>query len=182
LPEETLVASKGLTLVFTGDGKGKTTAALGMALRAWGQGMKILILQFIKGGWTCGELIAAEKLGPNFIMRQMGEGFIRGSSDKDLDVHRAAAQNALEEAKKAVREGAVDMVVLDEINCAVHYGLVDVEDVLDIIRSKPPGLHLVITGRNVANEVMGLADLVTEMREVKHPFAAGMPAQKGIEF
>ncbi len=182
MSEETSVAARGLTLVFTGNGKGKTTAALGMALRAWGQGMKVLILQFIKGSWKCGELIAAEKLGPNFVIRQMGEGFIRCSNDKGLDGHRAAAQNALEEAKKAMREGAADMVVLDEINCAVHYGLVDVEDVLDIIRSKPPGLHLVLTGRNVANEVVGSADLVTEMREVKHPFAVGIPAQKGIEF
>lgn len=175
-------AARGLTLVFTGDGKGKTTAALGMALRAWGQGMKVLVLQFIKGGWKYGELKAVEKLGSNFVMRQMGEGFIKGSGEDGMEVHRTAAQNALQEARKAVREGAADMIILDEINYAVHYGLVDLADVLDIIRSKPPGVHLVLTGRNAADEVVELADLVTEMKEVKHPFAKGISAQKGIEF
>ncbi|KJS12181.1 MAG: cob(I)yrinic acid a c-diamide adenosyltransferase [Peptococcaceae bacterium BRH_c8a] len=174
--------TKGLTLVFTGNGKGKTTAALGMSLRAWGQDMKVLILQFIKGGWKYGELKAAEKLGPNYEMRQMGEGFIKGSGDDGLEAHRAAAQKALEEARNAVLDGRHDLVVLDEINYAVHYGLVDLADVLEIIRSKPPVLHLVLTGRNVAPEVVELADLVTEMKEIKHPYAAGISAQKGIEF
>jgi cob(I)alamin adenosyltransferase len=182
LSGETSVATRGLTLVFTGDGKGKTTAALGMALRAWGQGMKVLILQFIKGSWKYGELIAAEKLNPNFVIRQMGQGFIKSSIDEGLEIHRSAAQNALEEAKKAVLERAADMVVLDEINYAIHYGLVDMEDVLDIIRNKPPGLQLVLTGRYAADEVIRLADLVTEMREVKHPLTAGIKAQKGIEY
>lgn len=175
-------ASKGLTIVFTGNGKGKTTAALGMALRAWGQGMRVLVLQFIKGGWKCGELEAAEKLGPNFVLLQMGEGFICGANNEDWEVHCTAAQHALENAKKAIREGSFDMVVLDEINYAMYYGLVDVESVLDIIQSKPPGLHLVLTGRYADDEVVRLADLVTEMREVKHPLAAGIKAQKGIEF
>ncbi len=174
--------TKGLTLVFTGNGKGKTTAALGMALRAWGQGMKVLILQFIKGGWKYGELKAAEKLGPGFEMYQMGEGFIKGATDQGLEGHRAAAQKALEEARKAVGEGKHDLVILDEINYAVHYGLVDLADVLEIIRTKPAGLHLVLTGRNAAPEVEELADLVTEMKEIKHPYASGIPAQKGIEF
>ncbi len=174
--------TKGLTLVFTGNGKGKTTAALGMSLRAWGQGMKVLILQFIKGGWEYGELKAAEKLGPNYEMRQMGKGFIKGASDDGLEAHRAAAQIALEEARKAVQDGRHDLVVLDEINYAVHYGLVDLKDVLEIIRTKPPALHLVLTGRSVAPEVVELADLVTEMKEIKHPYTAGIPAQEGIEF
>lgn len=182
LLEKALDVTRGLTLVFTGNGKGKTTAALGMALRAWGQGMKVLILQFIKGGWKYGELKAAEKLGPRFVMQQMGEGFIKGSNDEGLELHRTAAQKALKEAQQVILEGAADMVVLDEINYAVHYGLVDKRDVLDIIRSKPPHLHLVLTGRNVSDEVAEMADLVTEMREVKHPFVAGIPAQKGIEF
>ena len=174
--------TKGLTLVFTGNGKGKTTAALGMSLRAWGQGMKVLILQFIKGGWKYGELKAAEKLGPHYEMRQMGEGFIKGAGGDELEAHRAAAQKALAEARNAVLDGRYDLVVLDEINYAVHYGLVDLADVLEVIRSKPPALHLVLTGRNVAPEVVELADLVTEMKEIKHPYAAGVPAQKGIEF
>ncbi|SFG99023.1 cob(I)yrinic acid a,c-diamide adenosyltransferase [Desulfotomaculum arcticum] len=174
--------TKGLVLVFTGNGKGKTTAALGMALRAWGQEMKVLVLQFIKGGWKYGELIAAEKLGPNFEMRQMGEGFIKDTGGNGLEAHRAAAQKALVQAAQAVRAGEHDLVILDEINYALSYGLVDLKDVLEIIKSKPPEMHLVLTGRNVADEVVELADLVTEMREIKHPFAAGIPAQKGIEF
>lgn len=174
--------TRGLTLVFTGNGKGKTTAALGMAMRAWGQGMKVLVLQFIKGGWKYGELKAAEKLGPAFEMRQVGEGFIKGSGEEGLKAHRAAAQEALVQARRAVQEEEYDMIILDEINYAVNYGLVDLPDVLDLIRSKPPRLHLVLTGRNAAGDVVELADLVTEMREVKHPFAAGIPAQKGIEF
>lgn len=174
--------TKGLTLVFTGNGKGKTTAALGMALRAWGQGMKVLVIQFIKGGWKYGELKAGEKLGPGFEMRQMGEGFIKGTGDDGLETHRAAAQKALEEARRAVSKPQHDLVILDEINYAVHYGLVELADVLEIIRSKPPGLHLVLTGRNVAPEVVELADLVTEMKEIKHSYVAGIPAQKGIEF
>lgn len=174
--------TKGLTLVFTGDGKGKTTAALGMALRAWGQGMKVLVLQFIKGGWKYGELMASDKLGPGFEMRQMGQGFIKGTGEDALAEHRAAAQKALAEARKAVSAPEHDLIILDEVNYAVHYGLVELEDVLEIIKSKPPGLHLVLTGRHVADEVVELADLVTEMRVIKHPFEAGIPAQKGIEY
>lgn len=174
--------TRGLTLVFTGNGKGKTTAALGMAMRAWGQGMKVLILQFIKGGWKYGELKAAEQLGPSFTMQQMGEGFIRDAGEEGLEAHRVAAQKALEQGRRAIQEGAYDMIVLDEINYAITYGLVELADVLELIRQKPPGLHLVLTGRNAADEVVELADLVTEMREIKHPFAAGIPAQKGIEF
>jgi len=174
--------TRGLTLVFTGNGKGKTTAALGMALRAWGQGLNVLILQFIKGGWKYGELKAAGRLGTGFEMRQLGEGFIRDTGEEGMEEHRRAAQKALEEARRAVLEGKHDMVILDEINYAVHYGLVDLADVLEIIRSKPSRLHLVLTGRNAAQEVVEAADLVTEMREVKHPFAAGIPAQKGIEY
>lgn len=172
----------GLTLVFTGNGKGKTTAALGMALRAWGQDMQVLILQFIKGGWKYGELKAAEKLDSRFEMQQMGEGFIRDAGDKDLEKHRIAAQKALAQARQAVREGKYDMLILDEINNAINYGLVDLADVSKIIHDKPSELHLVLTGRNVADEIVALADLVTEMREVKHPFASGIKAQKGIEF
>ncbi len=174
--------TKGLTLVFTGNGKGKTTAALGMAMRAWGQGMKVLMIQFIKGGWKYGELKAAEKLGPGFEMRQMGEGFIKDAGGDGLAVHRAAAQKALAEARQAAGEPGYDLVILDEINYAVHYGLVELADVLELIRAKPPGLHLVLTGRNAAPEVVELADLVTEMKEVKHPYSSGTKAQKGIEY
>jgi len=173
---------KGLVLVNTGNGKGKTTAALGMALRAWGQGMKVLVLQFIKGGWKYGELKAIEKLGPNFEIRQMGEGFIKGADESSLDPHRQAAQEALAAARKETAGGKYDMIILDEILYAVHYGLVALPDVLGIIDGKPAGLHLVLTGRNAPPEVMERADLVTEMREIKHPYQNGIQAQKGIEF
>lgn len=172
----------GLILVNTGDGKGKTTAALGMALRAWGQGMKVLVLQFIKGGWKYGELKAAEKLGPNFEMRQMGEGFIKGPGDQSLEEHRHAAAEALEAAKTEISSGKYDLVILDEILYAIHYGLVALDDALELMAKKPDRLHLVLTGRNAPPEIIEQADLVTEMKEIKHHYNKGIPAQKGIEF
>lgn len=173
---------KGLILVNTGNGKGKTTASLGMAFRAWGQGMKVLVLQFIKGGWKYGELKAVEKLGPNFEIRQMGEGFIKGADDKSLDEHRHAAQEALNAARTEVSSGKYDLIILDEILYAIHYGLVALDDVLALLDHKPENLHLVLTGRNAPQEIIERADLVTEMREIKHPYTQGISAQKGIEF
>ncbi|BAF58252.1 MAG: cob(I)yrinic acid a,c-diamide adenosyltransferase [Pelotomaculum sp.] len=173
---------KGLILVNTGNGKGKTTAALGMALRAWGQGMRVLVLQFIKGGWKYGELKAAEKLAPGFEIRQMGEGFIKGENDSALDEHRHAAQQALKAAGEEILSGKYDLIILDEILYALHFGLVSLDDVLALLAQKPEGLHLVLTGRNAPPEIIERADLVTEMREVKHHFTSGVPAQKGIEF
>lgn len=173
---------KGLVLVNTGNGKGKTTAALGTAFRAWGQGLKVLVLQFIKGGWKYGELKAAERLGEGFEIRQMGEGFIKGPSDNSLDEHRRAAREALAQARQEIVSGKYDLVILDEILYAVHYGLVELSELLNIIKEKPPGLHLILTGRYAPPEIIEAADLVTEMVEVKHPFASGMPAQKGIEY
>lgn len=173
---------KGLILVNTGNGKGKTTAALGMGLRAWGQGLKVLVLQFIKGGWKYGELKALEKLGPDFVIRQMGEGFIKGADDKSLDEHRHAAVEALQAARAEFSSGNYDLIILDEILYAIHYGLVAQDDVLNLLSAKPESLHVVLTGRNASPEIIDMADLVTEMREIKHPFTQGIPAQKGIEF
>ncbi len=173
---------KGLVLVNTGNGKGKTTAALGTALRAWGQGLKVLVLQFIKGGWKYGELKAAERLGEGFEIRQMGEGFIKGPEDSSLDEHRRAAREALAQARQEICSGKYDLIILDEILYAVHYGLVELNEVLDIINERPAGLHLILTGRYAPPEIIEAADLVTEMVEVKHPYASGMPAQKGIEY
>lgn len=173
---------KGLILVNTGNGKGKTTAALGMAFRAWGQGMKVLVLQFIKGGWKYGELKAAEKLGPNYEIRQMGEGFIKGADDQSLDEHRHAAREALKAAVTEITSNKYDMIILDEVLYAIRYGLVALDDVLALLDRKPEKLHLVLTGRNAPPEIVERADLVTEMREIKHPYAQGIPAQKGIEF
>lgn len=173
---------KGLILVNTGDGKGKTTAALGMGLRAWGQGLRVLVLQFIKGGWKYGELKAVQRLGPNFEMRQMGGGFIQGPDDKSLDEHRYAAQEALKAARTEIASNKFDLIILDEVLYAIHYGLVALDDVLALLAQKPEDLHLVLTGRNAPPEIVERADLVTEMREIKHPYTRGIPAQKGIEF
>ncbi len=177
------MAEKGLVIVHTGEGKGKTTAALGLALRAWGDGLRILILQFIKGGWTYGELRAIEelqKINGNIRVQQCGLGFTRRNSDKEAE-HREAARHALEEARKAIA-GGWDMVILDEINYAVKFGLVSEEDLLSLLDLRPPSLHLVLTGRDALPSLVNRADLVTEMKLVKHPFQQGIKAQKGIEF
>jgi len=173
---------KGLLLVNTGSGKGKTTAALGMALRAWGQGMKVLVIQFIKGDWGSGEVKAAERLGPGFKILPMGKGFIRTIDGNLPDAHRRAAQEAYNAAVAEISSGKYDLVILDEILYAIHYGLVSLDDALALIDRKPERLHLVFTGRCAPPEIVGRADLVTEMREVKHPFAEGVCAQKGIEY
>jgi len=172
--------NRGLVIVFTGNGKGKTTAALGMALRAWGQGMKILVLQFIKGGWVYGELMASGKL-TGFEIRQLGEGFVR-ESGKGAEVHRQAARKALEEARGEISSGQWDMVILDEIVYALGYNLFEEQELLDLISLKPPELHLVLTGRGAPRSLIDRADLVTEMKEVKHPYRQGIKAQKGVEF
>ena len=171
----------GLVIIHTGNGKGKTTAALGLALRAWGEGLKILILQFIKGGWKYGELKALDKFSPEITVKQCGEGFTR-RGNTDMKKHKEAAQNTLNEAKEAMLSGKWDMIILDEINYAVDFNLIPLNSVLDLISEKPAHLHLVMTGRNAKEELINCADLVTEMTEIKHPFKKGIKAQKGIEF
>lgn len=172
----------GLILVNTGNGKGKTTASLGLGLRAWGQGFKVLVIQFIKGNWKYGELQAAAALGPNFEMRQMGEGFVRNASEDAMADHRQAAQEALEMAEKEILSKQWDMIILDEINYAIKFGVLPLEAVLELLEIKPAALHLVLTGRDVRPEIIEKADLVTEMKEIKHPYKKGIKAQKGIEF
>lgn len=173
--------NRGLVLVFTGNGKGKTTAALGMALRAWGQGMKVLVLQFIKGSRTYGEVLATAKM-EGLEIRPLGEGFITGSDEKDMESHRLAARKALEEARSEITSGRWDMVVLDEIIYAAGFKLIREEDLLEIISVKPYGMHLVLTGRNAPRSLIDRADLVSEVKEVKHPYNQGIKAQKGVEF
>lgn len=173
--------TKGLVMVFTGNGKGKTTAAMGMALRAWGQGLKILMLQFIKGGKGYGELKAVEKL-PGFEIVSMGEGFVRDAGEDKMAGHRAAAREAMARAREEINSGRWDMIILDEINYAVGFGLLSEGEVLALIDMKPPELHLVLTGRNATGKVTEKADLVTEIKEIKHPYARGIKAQKGVEF
>lgn len=173
---------QGLIIVNTGNGKGKTTAALGLGMRAWGQGLKVLVLQFIKGNWKYGELQAAERMGDDFVIRQLGEGFVRNAKEDEKTEHQAAASQALSDARTEILSGTWDMIILDEINYAIKFGLVTWEEVAQLLAIKPPMLHLVLTGRDAHPAIVDKADLVTEMREVKHPYKQGIKAQKGIEF
>lgn len=172
---------QGLIIVHTGNGKGKTTAALGLAIRAWGEGLKVLILQFIKGRWKYGELKALDKFSPDIIVKQCGEGFTR-RGNTDIKIHQDSAKKALIDAKTEMLSGKWDMIILDELNYAIDFDLINMSDVLDLIDNKPDNLHLILTGRNAKKEIIDRAHLVTEMNEIKHPFQQGIKAQKGIEF
>lgn len=175
------MARQGLVIVHTGNGKGKTTAALGLALRAVGQGLRVSMVQFIKGSWKYGELRAPEFL-PGFEILPMGRGFVDPGGKEPHPEDVALARETFAAAREKVISGAYDLVILDEANYAVAYGLLDVQSVLGLIREKPSQVHLVLTGRDARPEVIEAADLVTEMREVKHAFRKGVKAQKGIEF
>jgi len=171
---------KGLVQVYTGDGKGKTTAAFGLALRAIGRGLRVYVIQFIKGGFDYGELYVVDKL-PNLKLKAFGRGrFVteKPPSDEDLKL----AEEAFQLAKEVVEGGEYDMVILDEINVALNLKLISLEKVLKIIKNKPKHVELILTGRYAPKEVIEAADLVTEMREVKHPFKDGYQARKGIEY
>jgi LAO/AO transport system kinase len=171
---------RGLTQVYTGDGKGKTSAAFGLALRAVGRGLRVFVIQFIKGGVDYGELHVVGDL-PRFDLVAYGRGqFIDKESPDEEDI--AQARRALEHAREILGEGEHDVVILDEVNVAITFGLVSVEDVLTLIREKPGNVELVLTGRGAPDEIIEAADLVTEMREIKHPFNAGVKARKGIEY
>lgn len=175
--------TKGLILVHTGDGKGKTTAGLGLALRAWGSGLRVLILQFIKGGWKYGELEAIERLGQldgRIEIRPLGLGLMR--SDEDREKHIRAAAKALQESERMMVSGQYDLIIFDEINYAVKFGLISLDDVLALLDKKPEKLHVLLTGRDARPELIERADLVTEMKLVKHPYQQGIKAQLGIEF
>lgn len=167
-------------MVNTGDGKGKTTAALGTAVRACGSGLKVLVVQFIKGGMHYGELDSVKQL-PNMEIKQLGEGFTWVTKDPKRD--KEVATRGWEWTKEQVLSGKFDLVILDEINYAIDYDYVNLADVVDFLKSKKPqGVHMILTGRNAKPEIIELADLVTEMRKIKHPFDKGIVAQKGIEF
>jgi len=169
----------GLVIVNTGKGKGKTTAALGMLLRVWGWGMKVVMLQFIKSSkanW--GEHRAARRMGVEIL--SLGTGF--SWKDKDTQTGKYRATKLWDLAKEKISSGEYDMVILDELSYPFKYGWLSLEEVLEVLRNRPKGLHVVITGRDVPQECIDFADLVTEMREVKHPFWKGVKAQPGIEF
>jgi cob(I)alamin adenosyltransferase len=174
---------KGLVIVYTGDGKGKTTASLGLCVRAVGYDKKVCLIQFIKGSWKYGELDGIKKLAPDVDLYQKGLGFVGIIDDKlDKSEHIKAAGEALDFARDKIHSGDYDIVILDEINVAIHLKLIEVDDVIKIIENKPKSLDLVLTGRNAKNEIIDRADLVTEMREIKHPFQKGIKAKKGIDF
>lgn len=173
----------GLVVVYTGKGKGKTTAALGMALRAIGHDYKICMIQFIKGSWHYGEMSSSKRLEPEFELTAIGKGFVGIIDDKTpKEVHQKIAKEAIQVAKEKIQSKEYNIVILDEINYAVNLELVDVKDVLDLIKEKPKSVTLVLTGNHVKQQVIDAADLVTEMREIKHPFQKGIRAKKGIDF
>ncbi len=169
-------------LINTGPGKGKTTAALGTALRAVGNGMRVLVLQFLKGSWHYGELDAVQSFGQDFVLKQMGRGFVKiGGAETDPEDTRMV-EAAWSEARAAIESGDWDMVVLDEINYAIGYGMLDPAMVAEVLRKRPEMVHVILTGRNAHPLLVEMADTVTEMREVKHAYQKGILAQRGIEY
>jgi cob(I)alamin adenosyltransferase len=172
---------KGLIIVHTGSGKGKTTAALGLAFRALGQGLKVAIVQFIKGAIPTGEAALAARLADlGLHTYTMGDGFTWNTQDREQDT--ASARRAWEQALALLRDPSFDMVILDELNIVIRHGYLPLEEVLDELRRKREMLHVVITGRNARDELLDLADLVTEMKLVKHPYRSGIKAQRGVEY
>jgi cob(I)alamin adenosyltransferase len=173
----------GLTIVYTGKGKGKTTAALGIVLRAVGYGKKVCMIQFIKGSWHYGEMTSSKKLEPEFEMITVGKGFVGIIDDKSpKEDHKEIAKEAIKISNEKIQSGNYDIVILDEINYAVNLDLISVKDVINLIKSKPQKVDLVLTGNYAKDEIIEISDLVTEMKEVKHPFQRGIKAKKGIDF
>ena len=177
------MSEKGLVIVYTGNGKGKTTAALGMALRAIGYDHKVCMLQFIKGSWHYGEMDSSKKLEPNFELIAVGKGFVGILDDNSpREEHEKYAAEAVRICRENIFSEKYDVIILDEVNYAITLGLIDVQEIIKIIKEKPSELDLVLTGRDVKEEIVELADLVTEMKEIKHPFKSGIKAKKGIDF
>ncbi|MGH9534653.1 MAG: cob(I)yrinic acid a,c-diamide adenosyltransferase [Terriglobales bacterium] len=175
-------ARRGLIIVHTGPGKGKTTAAMGTGLRAVGQGLRVLMLQFIKGSWHYGELDAVQAFGDRFLMKQMGRGFVKIGAEKPDPEDVRLVEEAWAEAVRAMNSGEWDLLILDEINYAISYHMLAPEPVAAALRDKPEALHVILTGRNAHPSLVELADTVTEFREVKHAYQKGILAQRGIEY
>ena len=177
------MSEKGLVIVYTGGGKGKTTAALGLALRAIGYNHKVCMIQFIKGSWHYGEMNSSKKLEPEFELIAVGKGFVGIMDDKSpREEHEKIAEEAIKICKEKISSRNFDLVILDEVNYAIDLGLINIEDVIELIKTKPDSLDVVLTGNNAKQEIIDLADLVTEMKEIKHPFKSGIKAKKGIDF
>ena len=178
-----IMGEDGLVIVYTGGGKGKTTAALGMALRAVGYGHKVCMIQFIKGSWHYGEMDSSKKLAPEFELVAIGKGFVGILDDTSpKEDHEKYAEEAIKMCKDKILSEKYDLIILDEINYAVNLGLINIKSVMDLIKLKPKKLDLVLTGNHAKEEILKLADLVTEMKEIKHPFQSGIKAKKGIDF
>jgi cob(I)alamin adenosyltransferase len=177
------IPEKGLVIIYTGSGKGKTTAALGTALRAVGHGWKVYIIQFVKGTWQYGELDGIKQFAPNVIIEQSGKGFCKICGDTvPIAEHKAAAQAGLRRAKEIISADTYQLVILDEIFVALSLDLVSLQDVIGLIQERPPDVHIILTGRDAPPELFELADIVTEMKEIKHPFQKGITALKGIDY
>lgn len=176
----TKTEERGLLVVHTGKGKGKTTAAMGLAMRCIGHGMKVGIVQFVKGAWSTGEHAVLARFPDLCEFRAMGEGFTWDTQDRQRDI--AAATRAWETAREMMADSTIRMVILDELNIVLRYGYLDFDDVLATLMARRADLHVVVTGRNAREELIEAADLVTEMALVKHPFRAGVKAQAGVEF
>ncbi len=173
----------GLLIIYTGNGKGKTSAAIGTAFRAVGQGMKVLMVQFIKGSWHYGELDTARMLGDDrFVMLPMGRGFVKVGTEKPDPADVDLVEKAWEFGRQKVASRQYQLVIFDEINYAIHYGMLDADRVAEAMAHRPEDVHVILTGRNAHPRLVEAADLVTEMREIKHPFQKGMLAQRGIDY
>ena len=167
-------------MVFTGNGKGKTTSALGLTMRALGHGHKVCFIQFIKGSWQYGELEAARRFEDLLDFHVMGRGFTWKSDDLDKDI--AVAREGWEFAKKVIAQKRHQLIVLDELTYLITYKMIEEQEMIDVLTERDPGLHIVVTGRGAGKRLIEAADLVTEMREIKHPYTQGIKAQKGIEY
>ena len=176
----TKTEERGLLIVHTGKGKGKSTAAMGLAMRAIGHGMRVGIVQFVKGVWETGERDVLGKFPDLVTITAMGEGFTWETQDRARDID--AAEAAWSRAKEMIADPAYQMVILDELNIVLRYDYIALADVIETLQGKPKDLHVVVTGRNAKDELIEIADLVTEMAMVKHPFRSGVKAQVGIEF
>ena len=176
----TKTIEKGLLIVHTGKGKGKSTAAFGMVCRAIGHGQKVGVVQFVKGKWQTGERVVLEAFPDQVTIRSMGEGFTWETQDRQRDI--AAAQGAWEHAKALIADPEIKMVLLDELNIVLRYDYLPIVEVVEVLANKPEDTHVIVTGRNAKDELIEIADLVTEMTQIKHPFRSGVKAQAGIEF
>jgi cob(I)alamin adenosyltransferase len=176
----TKTEERGLLMVHTGKGKGKSTAAFGMVFRALGHGFRIGVVQFVKGAWATGERDILAQFPAQVTIKAMGEGFTWDTQDRQRDL--AAAQAAWDEAKAMIADPSYKMVLLDELNIVLRYDYLPLDEVIAVLRDKPRDLHVIVTGRNAKDELIEIADLVTEMTEIKHPFRAGVKAQAGVEF